>query len=352
MKTIFCPNHDSSNESINKEVYFLHEFGIETSDFIDFKKCPWRLASLSAVNLNWYDDINEANRIKALLVLVKKIITISFLKISRVKIIYTLHNKIAHDGKSPKENLFLKKFILKRADVIALLSSRSKEYAKSLVSIPDARFFYIGHPAYSSTSRIEKTDNVLTFLYFGMVRPYKNIETLIKAWEKAKLSNSRLIIAGKPISEDYRRAVEKATKGVSGVELILKYIDNDDLDSLISSADVIVSPLNKRSSMNSGTLVKTMCMKKTIIIPDIEMVYDYDLENMFVYSYDSDSEHEAVLSSTMKKVFEIYSHTPCKLQEMGSVLFKSFMRLNSDEIYKQRYKELYFDKCNKDSPNA
>lgn len=353
MKTIFCPNHDSSNESINKEVAFLHELGIETYDFIDFKKCPWELASLSAVNLNWYDDINERNRIKAILILIKKILTISFLKINRVQIIYTLHNKTAHDGRSPKENLFLKKFILKRADVVSILSKKSKEYASSLVHISDDRFYYVGHPAYSSiVSKEEKADGKLTFLYFGMIRPYKNIEMLINAWKKAQLSNSRLLIAGKPINEDYRRAVEESAKGVDGVELVLKYINNDELDSLVSSAGVIVSPLNKQSSMNSGTLIKAMCMKKTIIIPDIEMVYDYDMGNMFVYSYDSDDKHEDILSSTMNEVYEIYNHAPHKLKEMGESLFVSFMTLNSDDIYKQRYKELYFDKCNKNRKNA
>jgi len=202
MKTIFCPNHDSINESINKEIRFLNELNIETYDFRDFKKCPWKLASLDFVNLNWYDDINEPNKIKAIFTLNKKMAMITFLKIFKVKIIYTFHNKVAHDGKSKRENLILKRFIMKRADTISVLSTSSISYAKNIIGKTKGKpeFFFVGHPLYNNTANQDvKAHERLVFLYFGMVRPYKNLEMLIEVWKELGLDDAKLIIAGKPI---------------------------------------------------------------------------------------------------------------------------------------------------------
>ena len=347
MDTIFCPNHDNSNESINKEVRFLNELGIKTYDFADFKRCPWRLAFLKAVNLNWYDDINEANHIKARLILLKKICMISFFKLFHVRIIYTLHNRIAHDGKSPVENMILKKFLMRRADTIALLSKKSRDYAVSVIGrkYKKGLFFYVGHPSYENHYCTDQEKHAgMVFLYYGMVRPYKNVELLLSAWKIAGLTDAKLIIAGKPVSEDYKNEIERIVQDVPNVELKLKYIENEQLDQMISGADIIVSPLDKKSSMNSGTLIKAMCMKKTIIIPDIEMTYDYDLENMFAYDYSGREEHLNVLSSKIKEACELYKKDPEIIKKMGEKLYTCFMEKNSDAVYKHRFELMYFGK--------
>ena len=347
MKTIFCPNHDSSNESINKEVRFLNELGVETLDFSDFKKKPWKLSALSFVNLNWYDDINETNRLRAIQIAIKKVLTISLLRLLNVKIIYTLHNKVAHDGKSPKENMFLKKYIMRRADIIALLSKKSKEYAIELIGNKYVKnnFFYVGHPAYCSDINVNYSPKgVVTFLYYGMVRPYKNIELLIEAWKEADLYNANLVIAGKPINESYGKNIIETAKEIKNIKLILRYIKNDELDNLINDSTYIICPLDKKSSMNSGTLVKAFCMKKCIIIPDIEMTYDYDLDSMFVYSYTSYEDHKEKLKEKIKQALQLYNDNPEKVVQMGEKLYSDFMAMNSDEVYKNRYKEMYFGK--------
>lgn len=344
MNTIFCPNHDDINESINKEIRFLNELGIKTYDFKDFKKCPWKLASLYAVNLNWYDDINNSNKIKSIFTLVKKMVMITFLKIFKVKIIYTFHNKVAHDGKSKRENLILKKFIMKRADTISVLSTRSINYAKNIIGIEKKmpQFFFVGHPLYHNSLKTDvQRHEGLVFLYFGMVRPYKNLEMLIEVWKDLGLDGARLIIAGKPINNEYKNLLISLAKDINSIELILEYLPNEQLDLMISQSDIVVSPLDIKSSMNSGTLIKSMCMQKTIIIPTIEMVYDYDLDSMFAYSYDNEENHKDKLKSQFLRAYKIYLEDSDEICQMGRKLYQSVTNLNSDEVFKRRYSELY-----------
>lgn len=347
MKTLFCPCHDNVNESINKEIRFLNNMGVETYDFSDFKKRPLELFSLDVVNLNWYDDINEKNQLKAYFILIKKLIVISLLKIAKVRIIYTFHNKAAHDGKSKKANLILKRNLMKRADVISLLSHDSKDYVKKITGIDmkESKFFFVGHPVYDSTLGdfvISPNQNELTVLYFGMVRQYKNIELLIKVWNELGFKHARLIIAGKPINDDYKKSIINAVKSSDNIELKLNFIPDNELDKLILESHIVISPLDIVSSMNSGTLIKAMSMGRTIIMPDIEMTYDYDTSNMFLYHYDSEQSHGQILKERLKNVYDTFSQNPEKIIDMGSALKKNLYDINSDDNYRERYRKLYF----------
>lgn len=347
MKTLFCPCHDSVNESVNKNIEFLNSMGVETYDFADFKNKPFKLFSLETVNLNWYEDINEENQLKAYLILIKKIIVISVLKIANIRIIYTLHNKIAHDGKSQKANLVLKKFLIKQADVISLLSHRSKDYIKKIAGndIDDRKFFYVGHPVYDcilDDRLVLPNNNKMIFLYFGMIRPYKNIELLIKVWKELGLKNARLLIVGKPINEEYRKTIINVAENNNNIILKLNFIPNEELDRLILQSHVIISPLDITSSMNSGTLIKAMSMGRTVIMPDIEMTYDYDASNMFLYHYNSEQSHDQALRERLKDAYDIFVNNPDRLLSMGIALKKNVYEINKDEVYKERYRELYF----------
>lgn len=348
MKTIFCPNTDNINESIQTEITFLHEMGIETYDFKDLKKSPWRLISLKCVNLNWYDDINISNKFKSYLILIKKMLTINLLKLLHIKIIYTLHNKIAHDGKSDKVNLILKKYLLKKSDTIAILSKKSVDYINRLFpnnATIQNKTFFVGHPLYITHCLNEKeyTNSELIYLFYGMVRPYKNIELLIAAWKELKLTDAKLMIVGKPISNQYKEELLSIAKDVPGMTLQLEYIDNRTLDEMIQGSHVIISPLNVKSSLNSGTLIKAMCMKKTIIMPDIEMTYDYDINSMYVYHYNNAEEHKDKLKLAIQSVYYDFFKDPDLLKLKGQKLYESNYRINNNNEYKKRYYELYFE---------
>lgn len=89
-------------------------------------------------------------------------------------------------------------------------------------------------------------------LFFGYVRHYKGLDTLLEAWPlvRAKRPGATLVVAGefyeKP--EPYHALVQAAGEGA--VRLLDRYIADDEVEALFRAADVTVLPY--RSATQSG----------------------------------------------------------------------------------------------------
>ena len=99
----------------------------------------------------------------------------------------------------------------------------------------------ITHGLYSLPSLVRKTPKSLrsspkTFIFLGRISPYKGVELLIRAFEKAAIAGARLIIAGK---SNYSIDVKDIPHGV---ELVDRYLDEDEMAALLNLADVLVLP--------------------------------------------------------------------------------------------------------------
>src|SRR5262249_35386252 len=87
-------------------------------------------------------------------------------------------------------------------------------------------------------------------LFFGYVRHYKGLDTLLAAWKRVRMSRPRatLVVAG----EFYEKAepFEALAREAGGVRLLDRYIADDDVEALFRAADVTVLPY--RSATQSG----------------------------------------------------------------------------------------------------
>ena len=86
-------------------------------------------------------------------------------------------------------------------------------------------------------------ENKKIILYFGIIREYKGIDDLIKAFKKANLKDTILIIAGKPWL-DWKK-YEELIKKLNLVETVISFpsfIPNSKANILLSAADLIVLP--------------------------------------------------------------------------------------------------------------
>lgn len=108
-------------------------------------------------------------------------------------------------------------------------------------------------------------------LTFGLVRPYKGIPYLIKAFGEmpAEIAGkSRLVIAGE-IWED-REAVTKAISScpyADRITLVDRYIPDDEVPSYFSASDVVVLPYLRASQ--SGVAHIAMAFGKPIVVSKV-----------------------------------------------------------------------------------
>ena len=121
--------------------------------------------------------------------------------------------------------------------------------------IPNKRVFYAPFilKDYGSAT-INRTDNRLTFLNFGNIRPYKRIDVLIEAvqrvYEKTKIA-TRVILAGK--CDDWE-TYDKLIRYPEVFDLRIHRIDNNDIPDLFAEADYFVAPYQDIAQSGSSVV--------------------------------------------------------------------------------------------------
>lgn len=106
-------------------------------------------------------------------------------------------------------------------------------------------------------------------LFAGHVRPYKGLDVLLAAWQRAALSPlSALVIAG-PSYIGHARLESKVRRLVRrrGVRLIDRYLPDDELRAWMAAADVLVLPYTRASQ--SGLAVAGAAAGMTIVASDV-----------------------------------------------------------------------------------
>ena len=125
---------------------------------------------------------------------------------------------------------------------------------------PDAKFIMRQHPLYSHFGemlRREEAENALglehgkkNILFFGLIRHYKGLDVLLKAFEGLD-DSYQLIVAGEPYGsfEPYQKIIDESSCK-DRIHLYLKYIKDSQVKDYFSAADVTVLPY--RTATQSG----------------------------------------------------------------------------------------------------
>lgn len=243
------------------------------------------ISETEAVILNWTEQkLTEHQKAKILTY-----------KQYGAKIIWFFHNKMAHEKKNREkisENMI---WLADNCDNIVLLSKSSRQYIPGKKGNKD-KARYIPHVLYKNKvnasikeclkKKYGLTGNEFVYCIFGGIRPYKNIETAIQCFNELADKNCKLIIAGKPISEEYKRELDLLIGNNKNIIFDPRFLVEMELDSIIALSDVILIPYVDSSSMNSGVLIKAFSNSKTVIAPEICMVNDIDFQNNFLYRWE------------------------------------------------------------------
>lgn len=172
------------------------------------------------------------------------LINICFKKCS---IISLLHDIIPHAGVNRIIWKFYTKSLIFTSDSLILLSLESKKQisntkikSKSVV-IPLPIFDFYSEEK-SDTLLSKKEDNK-TLIFFGRIRPYKNIALLLDAFNliKKEYKEIKLIIAGEGDISPFQERVNNDTS----IELINEWIPNSEVSKIFSRAYISVLPYNE-----------------------------------------------------------------------------------------------------------
>jgi len=181
------------------------------------------------------------------------------------------------------------RFLVKRASRYVTHSESDRRLVAAKYRIPDERVHVIPHGLYdqyraASGDEARKTLGLggdYVILTFGLIRPYKGIPNLIKAFGELPedtAGRSRLLIVGE-IWED-REAVTKAVaacKYKERITLVDEYIPDDAIPFYFNAADVVALPYLRASQ--SGVAHIAMAFGKPIVVSKVggleESMADY-----------------------------------------------------------------------------
>lgn len=348
MVTGYYPFNSDTNKYVNIITDCIKDKEIEVINVDINQKSNF---TYELVNLNWFESIFRKRYISAMIQFYKKINFIKNLKKNNIKIVWTVHNKIPHDGKYTFLAVKLMKLLVKEADGIIIHCKDTMEILKKLdQSLDISKVHYIPHPNYHeiyNEKEIDfkkelKLDNQLVYLFIGQVRPYKNVELIIKAAKENKKENVKFIIAGNPSSKSYKKELLSLIGDSDNIVPIFKYIEDDEIVPLMKASDVVLLPYDLKSSLNSGVAILAFTHGKTVICPEIGTLNDFENKDLFYsYLYKDENEHLEKLSEAIEKAYEDYVEDKEVLKEKGEELKKiMYERYTFDEVSKE-YKEAY-----------
>lgn len=184
----------------------------------------------------------------------------------KTKIIHTIHDVEAHDRFNLAEAVFglltlgSKRFV----DGYVILNEKDrktveKRYQKPVAVIPHASFNYYFKD--TSASRAELRYRIG---FFGRIEPYKGLDLLVDAFEQSQTKGLKLLIAGSGAIES---SLLERINSNNGIELINRYIDDDEFQPLLDSVDFVVLPYKRASQ--SGVIPMCFAYGKTVIATNV-----------------------------------------------------------------------------------
>jgi glycosyltransferase involved in cell wall biosynthesis len=121
-------------------------------------------------------------------------------------------------------------------------------------------------------------------LMFGAIEPYKGIEEALALW-KAAAPNACLVIAGKPISDDYAGAVERLASDVPGTRVRPGWMDDLELARWLSAADCVL--FNYRAIFTSGAATLARSWGVPLLLPSRLTTIDLDEPDPRVFRFEA-----------------------------------------------------------------
>jgi beta-1,4-mannosyltransferase len=180
------------------------------------------------------------------------------LAVTRTAVVRTLHNLSPHEDKGWRERTLLKW-------LDALTTRWIRLNTTTPLQGPATDTVLHGHYRdwYASKPKSEMVRGRL--LHFGLIRPYKGVETLVEVMPKIQSEGVSLRIVGSPASDAMRQLVLEAGERDPRISSLLQYVDDDTLAQEVSAAELIVLPY--RQMHNSGTLLLALSLGRPVLAP-------------------------------------------------------------------------------------
>ncbi|MCB1758894.1 MAG: glycosyltransferase [Gammaproteobacteria bacterium] len=184
-----------------------------------------------------------------------------------LEVVFFCHNVIEHESSGWKS--YLTRLVLKKGTRFVAHTRADQKNLHSLV--PGAAITVHPHPIYDQfpepLGSLPRRKS-LELLFYGFVRPYKGLDTLIEALGKIAQRDVMLTIAGE-FWEGKQALVDRIEQlGISDlIEMRAYYHSEQDTAELFSRADMVVLPY--RSATGSGVIMLAYNYNRPVLVTSV-----------------------------------------------------------------------------------
>ena len=214
---------------------------------------------------NWIEKLpeNKGGTVQVIFLL----LLFPIIKLFNIKVVWTMHNKLAHST----EHIFLKKVIfktmLRKANFIFTHSNEGSSYGTSINHRSGEKIHYLPHPV--KDRRIKVKEPLMNdILIWGTISPFKGIDKFLEYLKsKNLLLKYKILIIGKSVSKEYYDSLLKYSN--EKIKIKNEFITDDELQKLIKQSKLILFTYSKSSVLSSGVLMDSLGYGANILGPDV-----------------------------------------------------------------------------------
>jgi len=214
-----------------------------------------------------------------------------------IKIIAVCDNIIPHE-RNPFDRQLIN-LLFPKIDGFIVMSSQVEDELMDIQ--PNAKYRKLFHPiAFKEQIYNKKTarnklkiNNEKVILFFGFIRSYKGLDTLIRANRELSdnLRDYKIIICGESY-ENKDKYIDMISKFSSNnqIEWINKYIPQDIVSMYFAASDVVVLPY--RSASQSGVIPLSYSYERPVIVSNIVGISQMVEDKRTGFLFDKNNHHD------------------------------------------------------------
>jgi len=215
------------------------------------------------------------------LILVEGIILNLALRLFAGKYIYTVHNVLPHSREHSELFRRIYRFIYRVPHMLLVHTNKGRTQLMEEFGVPADKIALtsIGlndEIPNTALTRREARDKLgidaqeRVILFFGKIDEYKGADTLLEAFQKIRLPDTRLFFVGTFRAGAFKARFKEllaASPSKGSIELVEDYVPNDQVECYFKAADVICLPY--RNIYQSGVLFLALRFGTPLVVTDV-----------------------------------------------------------------------------------
>ena len=198
------------------------------------------------------------------------------LRMRGARFVWTVHNLVNHEGRLAKWELLASRFLAHNVDSVVVHCHRAAGEVAAAYRLDRNRIRVVPHghfgdaypqpmPRGEARRQLGLSASDRIILFFGQIREYKSVPSLIEAFLRVKTASTHLAIVGEPKPPSLADGIVAVAADEPQITLRLEHVDPATLVRFICACDIVALPYVK--SLTSGASVLAATMARPIIAP-------------------------------------------------------------------------------------